>query len=201
MNTEKNKCKATGNFVIEDGVLKKIINNEASIVIPDGIREISDHAAYECSEIKSVIIPNSVKRIGEYAFCSCKNLEYISIPDSVESIGAGILFQTKLYNDPQKWEHDVLYVDNHLVDARNTISGNYKIKGGCLTIAENAFMGCTHLTGIVIPNTIKRIEAFVFSGCSSLCSVILPDRIEYISDYAFSKCKALNPVPSLEKKG
>lgn len=201
MNTEQNKCKTTGNLVIEDGVLKKIINNETSIVIPDGIREISDYAAYECSEIKSVIIPNSVKKIGEYAFCSCKNLEYISIPDSVESIGSGILFGTKLYNDPQKWEHDVLYVDNHLVDSRNTLSGNYEIRKGTLTIAENAFMGCVQLTGIVIPNTVKRIEAFVFDGCSSLGSVKLPDNIKYISDYAFKRCKALNPVPFLTKKG
>ena len=201
MNTEQNKCEATDNLVIEDGVLKKIINSNASIVIPEGISEISDYAAYECSEIKTVIIPKTVKKIGEYAFCSCKNLEYISIPDSVKTIGSGILFGTKLYNNQQKWEHDVLYVDNHLVDSRNTITGNYEIRKGTLTIAENAFMGCAHLTGIVIPNTIKRIEAFVFYGCSSLCSVILPDCIEYISDYAFSECKALNPVPSLAKKG
>lgn len=62
-------------------------------------------------------------------------------------------------------------------------------------------MGCVQLTGIVIPNTVKRIEAFVFDGCSSLGSVKLPDNIKYISDYAFKRCKALNPVPFLTKKG
>lgn len=199
MNIEQNK--GTDNLVIENGVLKKIKSTEASIIIPDGIREISDYAAYECTEIKTVIIPNSVKKIGEYAFCSCKNLECVSIPDSVEFIGSGILFGTKLYNNPQNWKQDVLYVDNHLADTRNTLSGNYKIKEGTLTIAKESFVRCVQLTGIVIPNTVKRIEAFVFHGCSSLCSVKLPDNIEYISDYAFKRCKAPNPVPFLTKKG
>ena len=189
------------NFVIKDGVVEKIFDNEDSIIIPDGIREIDEYAAYECSKIKTVIIPDSVKKIGEYAFCDCRNLEFITIPDSVELIGAGIIFGTALYNDPQKWDRDVLYVDNHIIDARNTISGDYEIKKGTLTIAESAFMGCTQMTGVVIPDGVKRIEAFTFHGCSSLRSVMLPDSIEYISDYAFLRCKALNPKPSVKKKG
>ena len=200
MNAEKNKYVAK-NFVIKDDVVEKIFDKYTSVVIPPGIKEIDEYAAYECSKIKTVIIPDSVKKIGDYAFCDCRNLEFITIPDSVESIGAGILFGTALYNDPQNWDRGVLYVDNHLVDTRNTVSGIYEIKKGTLTIAEGAFMGCAQLTGIVIPDGVKRIEAFTFHGCSSLCSVTLPDSIEYISDYAFLRCKALDSKPSVPKKG
>ena len=199
MNAEKNKYVAK-NFVIKDDVVEKIFDKYASVVIPPGIKEIGDYAAYECSKIKTVIIPDSVKKIGDYAFCDCRNLELFAIPH-LESIGTGILFGTALYNDPQKWNGDVLYVDNHLVDTRNTVSGDYEIKKGTLTIAEGAFMGCTQLTGIVIPDGVKRIEAFTFDSCSSLRSVVLPDSIEYISDYAFLRCKALDPKPSVSKKG
>ena len=201
MNTEKGKHETTENFLIEDGVLKKIYNNEAEVIIPDGIKEIDEFAAYICSEIKTVVIPKSVKKIGDYAFCGCKNLEFISIPDSIESIGSGILFGTALYNDPKKWDHDVFCVDNHLLDTRHTLSGDYEIRIGTLTVAESSFSGCKQLTGIVIPDGVKRIEAFTFDGCSSLRSVTLPDSIEYISDFAFSGCKALNPKPSVKKKG
>lgn len=201
MITEENKSKATDNYVIKDGILEKIFNNEAKVIIPNGIKEIDEYAAYECSKIKTVIIPDSVKKISDYAFCDCRNLEFISIPDSVVSIGSGIIFGTALYNDPQNWDRGVLYVDNHLVDTRNTVSGDYEIKKGTLTIAEGAFMGCTQLTGIVIPDGVKRIEAFTFDSCSSLRSVVLPDSIEYISDYAFLRCKALDPKPSVSKKG
>ncbi len=201
MNTEINNTEATEDLVIKDGVVEKIFNNGSEVVIPDGVREIGEYAAYLCKEIKTVIIPYSVKKIGEYAFCGCEDLEYASIPNSVESIGSGILFGTALYNNLQNWDHDVLYVDNHLVDTRNTVSGIYEIKKGTLTIAESAFMGCKQLTGIVIPDGVRRIEAFSFDGCSSLRSVTLPDSIEYISDYAFVHCKALNPEPSVQKKG
>ena len=201
MNTEKSKYETNDNFLIEDGVLKKIFNNESEVIIPDGVREIGEYAACLCKEIKTVIIPDSVRKIGEYAFCSCENLEYISIPDSVESIGSGILFATALYYDPNNWDRSVLYVDNHLVDTRNTVSGDYEIKKGTLTIAESAFMGCKQLTGVIFPDGVKRIEAFTFDGCSSLRSVTLPDSIEYISDCAFSGCKALNSKPFVKKKG
>ena len=199
MDTEK-KYEATDNFVIEDGVLKKVFDNEEEIVIPEGVKEIDEYAAYRCVNIKKVIIPDGVGKIGEYAFCGCRALEYIVIPDSVESIGSGILFGTALYSDPQNWDRGVMYVGNHLTDTKNTVSGCYEIRKGTLTIAESAFTGCRQLTGIVIPNGVRRIGDFTFEGCSSLRSVTLPDSVEYISDYAFLKCRSLGHVPSVKER-
>lgn len=187
-------------FVIENGVLKKYRGNGGQVVIPDGVTEIGEFSFYNCEGITSVVIPDGVEAIGEYAFCSCTNLERINVPDSVKKIGSGIVYGTRIYGDPENWEGDVLYLDRHLVETNNTLSGEYEIKEGTLTIAETTFCSCAGLTGVRIPESVRRIESFTFCLCPSLRKVVLPESIEYVSDYAFEKCKSLNLERKEERK-
>ena len=50
------------------------------------------------------------------------------------------------------------------------------------------------LESIILPPSVKRIEAQGFFACSSLKSITLPDEIEYIGDKAFEDCTALESV-------
>jgi len=52
-------------------------------------------------------------------------------------------------------------------------------------IAESAFAGCTELTSIVIPNTIKKISVGAFSLCSSLTEINIPASVTHIDSGAF----------------
>lgn len=177
-------------FVIENGVLKKYRGNGGQVVIPDGVTEIGEYSFYKSNVITTVVVPDSVEVIGEYAFCSCTNLERINVPDCVKKIGSGIVYGTKIYKDSANWEGDVLYLGHHLLETKD-ISGEYEIKEGTLTIAETTFCSCAGLTGIKIPDSIRRIEAFTFCRCPSLRKVVLPESIEYVSEYAFKDCKSL----------
>lgn len=73
-------------LVIEDGVLLCNCTNWSSVVIPNSVTWIRDHAFGCCTELTSVIIPNSVKSIGGYAFRFCTALKSVVIPNSVTSI-------------------------------------------------------------------------------------------------------------------
>ena len=42
------------------------------------------------------------------------------------------------------------------------------------SVPANAFIGCTELTSIIVPNTVTNIGNGAFSGCSSLVSMTLP---------------------------
>lgn len=42
-----------------------------------------------------------------------------------------------------------------------------------VAISDNAFAGCSMLTGITVPSTVKRIGENVFGGCTSLTRVSL----------------------------
>lgn len=58
-----------------------------SVVLPNSLIEIGDHAFYGCSSLQTINIPNSVKRIADGTFSYCTNLQTVIIPDSVKSIG------------------------------------------------------------------------------------------------------------------
>ena len=61
-------------------------------------------------------------------------------------------------------------------------------------IDENAFNGCTSLTSISLPNTIKVIGKNAFYGCSGLTSVTLPNGVTTIGASAFAECTNLRSV-------
>lgn len=58
-------------------------------------------------------------------------------------------------------------------------------------IGDKAFIWCSNLTSISIPNSVTNIGMEAFSGCSSLTSVTIPNSVTTISNYAFSWCSGL----------
>ena len=68
------------------------------------------------------------------------------------------------------------------------------IPEGTTEIEDLAFEGCTNLTGIVIPNSVKRIGWGAFIGCTSLTSIVIPNSVEKIEDRAFADCSALTSI-------
>ena len=57
-----------------------------------------------------------------------------------------------------------------------------------------AFDGCSGLTSVTIPNSVKSIGDYAFSGCSGLTSVTIPNSVTSIGDYAFYDCSGLTSV-------
>lgn len=56
---------------------------------------------------------------------------------------------------------------------------------GITSIRESAFMNCTNLITVDIPDSVTRIYTSAFEDCSSLTSVTIPDSVTRIDGYAF----------------
>ena len=159
-----------------------------SITIPDSVTNIWNFAFDDCSSLTSIEIPDSVIDIGDYAFGDCYSLTNITLPDSVTSIGWNAFANTAYYNDESNWENDVLYLGNHLIGSRTTLSGGYTIKQGTKVIADEAFRGCSGLTSITIPDSVTNIGYQAFCYCRRLASIMIGDGVISIGNGAFLGC-------------
>ena len=65
---------------------------------------------------------------------------------------------------------------------------------GITSIGNDAFIGCTGLKSIVIPDRVTSIGGGAFDGCRSLASVTIGNSVTSIGEYAFSECSALKSV-------
>lgn len=175
-------------------------SNLQDVVIPNSVTEIGYRAFYSCTSIQNITIPNSVTKIGDYSFGECTSLKNIIIPDSVTFIGYRAFYNTAFYNIESNWENDVLYINNHLIEARTIFVGEYIIKDDTISIADDAFSDCVGLQSIVLPDSLITIYAGTFDGCISLRSVTIPKSIKTIGDSAFYSCDNLRDVYYLGTK-
>lgn len=61
-------------------------------------------------------------------------------------------------------------------------------------IPDYAFLGCTSLKKVVLPEGLKKIGVQAFSGCNRLCEIYLPSSLEDIGSNAFAYCSELKEV-------
>ena len=61
-------------------------------------------------------------------------------------------------------------------------------------IPREAFMNCTSLTSVVIPDNITSIGYSAFDNCYALASINLPSTITNIDGAAFSDCRSLTSI-------
>ncbi len=174
-----------------------------SVTIGSGVTEIKDMAFNDCTALKSIDIPASVVTIEESAFSKCKKLMGITIGNDMATIEERAFQDTAYYNEASNWdESGVLYIGDHLIEAKSTVSGTYTVKAGTKAIAERAFAGssydhsgvCSNLTGIVIPDSVVAIGGEAFQACTGLISVTIGSGVTEIRKSAFSGCTGLTNV-------
>lgn len=151
--------------------------------IGNSVKSIGGHAFYNCVNLSRITIPASILNIDDYAFFNCSNLANVTIPDSVTSIGCLAFENTAYYNKESNWADGVLYIGNHLIKAKDNISGNYSIATGTKCIAKYAFVNCGALESILIPDSVTSIGDRAFIGCTSLKEIYVNDNnVVYCSD-------------------
>ena len=67
------------------------------------------------------------------------------------------------------------------------------IGSGVTAIGDSAFAGCTNMTSVTIPGTVRKIGNYAFSN-SGIISIILPESVREVGYSAFSHCEKLKTV-------
>lgn len=200
--------------------------NITSVIIPENVTTLGPCAFFLCSSLEKINLPNSLTYIGTMAFDGCDKLTSIDLPNSVTYIGnmafRGCKFSSIDMPNSLEYIGDGAFEDCNKLTSINlpnslkcidrnafTSCGSLKVvtsssssnpaSGGY--IAEHAFMGCSDLAEVTIPNSIDSIGPSAFSQCG-LESITLPEGLAEIGVSAFEQCSKLKEIsiPNSVKK-
>ena len=166
-------CRGLERIAVEKGNVSYDSRDNCNALIVTGRNEL----ILGC---RNTEIPRSVARIGEKAFQNCTDLTSITIHEGITFIGEQAFIGCN--------------ADEIIVEEGNKV---YDSRGNCHAIIETAtnrlLKGSNHA---VIPPTVTEIASGAFSGCSRISSVIIPASVKRIVSAAFN-CENLTTVTCL----
>ena len=206
---------------MEINILTRFTGSQASITISAtitvkdtvySVTSIGQYAFYNCNSLTSITIPDSVTSIGSDAFSYCNSLtiyaEATSKPSGWSSNwnydGRPVYWGINANNYIETTGLQYVIQDGKAVVTRITstatnidIPSSVNIGGtnySVTSIGDYAFIGCTSLTSIVIPDSVTSIGEGAFGYCTSLTSIVIPDTLTSIGGGAFYNCSSLTNI-------
>ena len=165
----------------------------------NGLKYVYSHA-FKSVRLGNIVLSESIEIIGSSAFYGAF-VDTVMLPDKVIEIGSNAFAYTSFWNQRDLRENGILYAGKHVIAATRNINvsqsaaGECVIKEGTLTIANGAFSKNKEITGITIPDSVKRIGSYAFSECTNLEYARLPESgVEFFGERMFGDCENLREV-------
>ncbi len=175
-----------------------------SVVLPEGITEISDGAFWHCTKLYSVNISSTVRTIGNKAFWQCSSLISVNLPEGIKSIGdyafnnchllESIAFPSTLTSIGRYVFFYCQSLKNIDVALSNTAFTTFD---GVLFTKDMKTIVCypgAHSEEYSLPSHTSKIGNGAFATCSSLKTVTLHDGVTSIGDYGFFNNTSLETI-------
>ena len=209
-----NCCKKLKSVVIPEGVTEigagafSECKNLESVVIPESVTKIGKNAFGSCG-IKSVMIPKCVTKIEEETFNRCEKLESVVIPEGVTEIGKNAfdscgIKSVVIPKSTMKIGKEAFWVCSSLASVRimnprtemwgQPFRGCHNLERMILSDDGSVLFYCPPAIAVgdvVIPESVRRIEALAFCDCVNLKKVHIASPSTRIEPGAFTGCTGL----------
>ena len=168
------------------------------IAIPNNVVKIDSMAFYWCSSLESITIGKSVKKISSTSFIGCDNLKTINYNAENAS-------ETVVYNSSSNSVSKIFdYLETLNIGASVRVIPEYlfaftnikdlKMEYGVTDIGRFAFLGCSSLTSITIPDSVKTIGSYAFYNCTAATNLTVGENVEEMGKYCFRNCNNISTV-------
>ena len=164
-----------------------------TITIPNNVKTIGYRTFEDCYILSSITIPESVSRIGYDTFRGCFSLSSINIPKSVISIGEDAF-------------DGCYFLSSNFINNSNCTSSTWwgatfvdaEVDG--LLIKDSMLIrGRNFVSSAVIPDFVIGIETEAFLNCTNLASVTIPESVRSIGTDAFENTALYNEESNWEE--
>lgn len=146
------------------------------------LREITVDSANESYITEDGVLYTADKKM-LIDYPAAKKGESLVIADSVETICVGAVMSTELKNITMP--SSLTEIEHHAFNENKGLT-KVDLSGTKLeTIDSFAFLECTALSEVLLPETLYAMGIGVFYGCTSLTEIKLPQSMEIIGQYAF----------------
>lgn len=156
-----------------------------SLFIPWTIRSIGEDAVSGSQKLETVTFSEGLLGIGYGAFGSCFSLKSVTLPSTLERVGNSAfrectaLEEVTITGNPDIGNNAFLSCSSL---KKVTFTGNL---GTVYSLKNSAFEFDASLEEVVFAEGLETIGAFSFSGCSSLGRIVLPASLKKIEASAF----------------
>lgn len=112
--------------------------------------------AFQDKEIREIRLPNTLKYIGKEAFWGCWRLEKVNLPNSLEMLGNYCFFRTGLRKITIPGGVKRI---PHMCFGDCGLLNEAVLEDGIECIGASAFGGRTHISELVVPQSVKKVES------------------------------------------
>lgn len=129
-----------------------------------------------CCSLNYIILPEGIESIGQSAFEDCSHLLSINLPKTLKTIE-----KRAFMNCP-------------LLCPDFVLPEGFRIPDGIIEIPDSMLLGCTIMSKVSLPSSIKHIGVSAFNGCRDAKFEIISNSLEYFGKYAFAGCEQLTEM-------
>jgi hypothetical protein len=147
-----------------------------AIELPAGIKSVGRYAFSECDELTTFIFNEGLETVGTGLFMNSGSLKEVKFSSTMTAISESMFDGCKGLQKTLGEGDEGFVIPANIKSIgdyafRNCVARNFKtvtFNEGLETIGKNAFDGCTKLTAIDLPSTVKEIGDEAFSGCAAV---------------------------------
>ncbi len=144
---------------------------------------------------KTIKINDGITILFRDALSEELDAEKIVLPSSVTTIEHGALLNWCVISCATQAQKNFCLQNGFTVDGTFSIkNGTLTISRGVTTVSPLIARGNTSITKIVLPDTVKIIDAYAFCNMANLTEITLPESVEVIGAAAFMNCKNLSSI-------